>query len=184
LYTEKVMEHFKNPRNMGKIENYDGLGKVGNPVCGDQMFIYIKVKKIKENGENKEILEDIKVETFGCAAAIACASAMTELMIGKTLEEGMKLERVDIANYLGGLPPVKAHCSNLSADGLHTAIEDYKKRNVNTKNPESKESTQIESIVDEVEQIFKEGEEKEISSEEDFKQLDKEWQKLQSKIKK
>ena len=120
MYTEKVMEHFKNPRNMGEIPDADGVGTVGNPVCGDLMTIYIKVK------DNR--LEDIKFKTFGCGSAIATSSMITELAKGKTLEEGMKISRANVADSLGGLPPVKMHCSNLAADALHAAIEDYYKR--------------------------------------------------------
>ena len=117
MYTEKVMEHFKNPHNMGEISDADGVGTVGNPVCGDLMTIYIKVK------DNR--LEDIKFKTFGCGAAIATSSMTTDLAKGKTLEEAMKLSRADVAGSLGGLPPVKMHCSNLAADALHAAIKDY-----------------------------------------------------------
>jgi nitrogen fixation NifU-like protein len=120
MYTEKVMDHFKNPRNMGEIPDADGVGTVGNPVCGDLMTIYIKVK------DNR--LEDIKFKTFGCGSAIATSSMITELAKGKTLEEGMKISRANVADELGGLPPVKMHCSNLAADALHAAIEDYYKR--------------------------------------------------------
>lgn len=120
MYTEKVMEHFKNPRNMGEIPNADGVGTVGNPVCGDLMTIYIKVK------DNR--LEDIKFKTFGCGAAIATSSMTTELAKGKTLEEGLKITRANVAESLGGLPPIKMHCSNLAADALHAAIQDYYKR--------------------------------------------------------
>jgi len=120
MYTEKVMEHFRNPRNMGEIPNADGIGTVGNPVCGDLMTIYIKVK------ENR--LEDVKFKTFGCGAAIATSSMITELAKGKTLDEAMKITRGDVADSLGGLPPIKMHCSNLAADGLHAAIQDYLKK--------------------------------------------------------
>jgi nitrogen fixation NifU-like protein len=120
MYSEKVMEHFRNPRNMGEIADADGVGTVGNPVCGDLMTIYIKVK----NGR----LEDIKFKTFGCGSAIATSSMITELAKGKTLEEGMKITRANVADSLGGLPPVKMHCSNLAADALHAAIEEYYKR--------------------------------------------------------
>jgi nitrogen fixation NifU-like protein len=124
MYTEKVMEHFRNPHNMGEIPDADGVGTVGNPVCGDLMTIYIKVK------DNK--IEDIKFKTFGCGAAIATSSMITELAKGKTLEEAMKISRGDVAENLGGLPPIKMHCSNLAADGLHAAIQDYlKKKGVN-----------------------------------------------------
>jgi len=125
MYTEKVMEHFRNPRNMGEIPNADGIGTVGNPVCGDLMTIYIKVK------ENK--LEDVKFKTFGCGAAIATSSMITELAKGKTLDEAMKITRGDVADSLGGLPPIKMHCSNLAADGLHAAIQDYLKKKEATK---------------------------------------------------
>jgi len=120
MYTEKVMEHFRNPRNMGEISDADGVGTVGNPVCGDLMTIYIKVK------DNK--LEDVKFKTFGCGAAIATSSMITELAKGKTLDEAMKITRGDVADSLGGLPPIKMHCSNLAADGLHAAIQDYLKK--------------------------------------------------------
>lgn len=116
-YSEKVMEHFANPRNVGEIKDADGIGKVGNPVCGDLMWIYIKVK------DNK--LEDVKFKTFGCGAAIATSSMITEMAKGKTLEEALKITRSDVAEELGGLPPIKMHCSNLAADGLHAAIKDY-----------------------------------------------------------
>lgn len=119
MYSEKVMEHFRNPRNMGEIPNADGVGTVGNPVCGDLMSIYIKVK------DNR--LEDVKFKTFGCGAAIATSSMITELAKGKTLDEAMKITRGDVADSLGGLPPIKMHCSNLAADGLHAAIQDYLK---------------------------------------------------------
>lgn len=120
MYSEKVMEHFKNPRNMGEIKDADGVGSVGNPVCGDMMTIYIKVK------DNH--LEDIKFKTFGCGAAIATSSMMTELAKGKTLEEALKITRANVADALDGLPPIKMHCSNLAADALHAAIEDYYKK--------------------------------------------------------
>jgi len=120
MYTEKVMEHFRNPRNMGEIPDADGIGTVGNPVCGDLMTIYIKVKDDR--------IEDIKFKTFGCGAAIATSSMTTEIAKGKTLEEAMKITRASVADSLGGLPPVKMHCSNLAADALHAAIEDYYKK--------------------------------------------------------
>jgi len=119
-YTEKVLDHFKNPRNIGEIKDADGIGTVGNPTCGDVMTIYIKVKNNK--------IEDIKFKTYGCAAAIASSSIATELVKGKTLEEALKLTRNDVANELGGLPSYKMHCSNLAADALKKAIEDYKKK--------------------------------------------------------
>ena len=120
MYSKKVIEHFKNPRNMGRIKNADGVGTAGNPICGDLMTIYIKVK------ENKIV--DIKFETFGCAAAIATSSMITELAKGKSLEEAEKISRDDVADALEGLPPIKMHCSNLAADALKEAINDYRKR--------------------------------------------------------
>jgi nitrogen fixation NifU-like protein len=120
MYSEKVMEHFSNPRNVGVIEDADGVGTVGNPVCGDLMTIYIKVKD--------NIIEDIKFKTFGCGAAIATSSMVTEMAMGKTIEEALKISRNDVADELEGLPPVKMHCSNLAADALKAAIDDYKKK--------------------------------------------------------
>lgn len=114
------MEHFRNPHNMGEIPDADGVGTVGNPVCGDLMTIYIKVKDDK--------LTDVKFKTFGCGAAIATSSMTTDLAMGKTLDEAMKITRANVAENLGGLPPVKMHCSNLAADALHAAIEDYRKK--------------------------------------------------------
>ncbi|MFX1387859.1 MAG: Fe-S cluster assembly scaffold protein NifU [Promethearchaeota archaeon] len=124
MYSEKVMEHFRNPRNMGEMKDADSVGEVGNPVCGDLMYIYIKVKE--ENGQ--EIIEDISFQTFGCAAAIATSSMVTELAKGKTLDEAIKLSRDDVASSLDGLPPIKMHCSNLAADGLHDAIKKYREK--------------------------------------------------------
>jgi nitrogen fixation NifU-like protein len=120
MYTEKVVDHFNNPRNQGHMENPDGVGKVGNPVCGDVMYIYIKV--------NGDVIEEIQWETMGCAAAIATSSMMSEMVKGKTLQEAERITRNDVAEALDGLPPIKLHCSNLAADGLHDAIEDYKKK--------------------------------------------------------
>jgi len=119
MYSEKVMEHFRNPRNMGEIPDADGVGTVGNPVCGDMMTVYIKVK------DNR--IDDIKFKTFGCGAAIATSSMVTELAKGKKLEEAEKISRSDVADSLGGLPKVKMHCSNLAADALRAAIKDYEK---------------------------------------------------------
>jgi len=117
IYSEKVMEHFQNPRNVGVIEDADGIGKVGNPVCGDMMEFYIKVE------DNR--LADVKFKTFGCGAAIAVSSMVSEMAMGKTLEEAMKITNDDVAEELGGLPKNKLHCSNLGADALHKAIENY-----------------------------------------------------------
>ena len=119
-YSKKVMEHFMNPKNVGVIENPDGYGKVGNPVCGDLMEMYIKVEN--------DVIKDIKFKTFGCGSAIATSSMVTELAIGKTIDEALKITRNDVANELDGLPPQKMHCSNLAADALHAAIENYKKK--------------------------------------------------------
>jgi len=126
MYSAKVMEHFKNPRNMGEIPDADGIGTVGNPVCGDMMTIYIKVKDDR--------LADIKFKTFGCGAAIATSSMITELAKGKTLKEALEITRKNVADSLDGLPPIKMHCSNLAADGLHAAIEDYEKKKGGNKN--------------------------------------------------
>jgi len=117
VYSEKVMDHFANPRNVGEIPDADGIGKVGNPQCGDVMWLYIKVKD--------GILIDIKFKTFGCGAAIATSSMITELAKGKTIEEAKKISRQDVADSLEGLPPTKMHCSNLAADALREAIKDY-----------------------------------------------------------
>ena len=117
VYSEKVMDHFANPRNVGEIPDADGIGKVGNPQCGDVMWLYIKVKD--------GILTDIKFKTFGCGAAIATSSMITELAKGKTIEEAKKISRQDVADSLEGLPPTKMHCSNLAADALREAIKDY-----------------------------------------------------------
>ncbi|MFW9968653.1 MAG: Fe-S cluster assembly scaffold protein NifU [Candidatus Odinarchaeota archaeon] len=124
MYSEKVMEHFRNPRNMGEMKDPDSVGEVGNPVCGDLMYIYIKVKK--KNGQ--EIIDDISFQTFGCAAAIATSSMVTELAKGKTLDEASKITRENVADSLDGLPPIKLHCSNLAADGLKDAIKKYREK--------------------------------------------------------
>lgn len=120
MYNEKVLDHFTNPRNVGSIENADGVGEVGNPVCGDMMTFYIKVK------DNK--IDDVKFKTFGCGAAIAVSSMVSEMAKGKTLDEAMKITNKDVAARLGGLPDNKMHCSNLGAEALHAAIENYRKK--------------------------------------------------------
>lgn len=137
-YTEKVIDHFNHPRNVGEIKDADGIGKVGNLKCGDVMYIYIKVGKrplcsskgqvasSKDNNEFEEYIEDIKFKTLGCAAAIAASSMMTELAKGKSLDEAMNISRDDVNDSLGKLPPQKYHCSILSADGIKRAIEDYR----------------------------------------------------------
>jgi len=117
MYSEKVMEHFRNPRNVGEIENADGIGEVGNPVCGDMMTFYIKV--------DNNILTDVKFKTFGCGAAIAVSSMVSEMAKGKTITEALKITNQMVAQELGGLPQNKLHCSNLGADALHKAIENY-----------------------------------------------------------
>lgn len=119
-YSKKVLEHFMNPKNVGTIENPDGYGKVGNPVCGDLMEMFISVKD--------GIIIEIKFKTFGCGSAIATSSMVTELAKGKRVDEAMKITRNDVADELDGLPPKKMHCSNLAADALHEAIKDYKKK--------------------------------------------------------
>ena len=116
-YTEKVMEHFQNPRNVGEISDADGVGTVGNPACGDIMKLFIKVKDGK--------ITEAKFKTFGCGAAIATSSMVTELVVGKTIEEALKISKATVAEALGGLPPQKMHCSNLAADALKAAIDQY-----------------------------------------------------------
>jgi len=120
LYSKKVIEHFQNPRNVGEIENADGVGTVGNPSCGDIMKMWIKIKD--------GIITDIKFKTFGCGAAIATSSITTEMVKGKTIDEAEKLTRNDVAEALGGLPPIKMHCSNLATDALKAAISDYRSK--------------------------------------------------------
>ena len=127
MYSEKVMEHFRNPRNIGEMDNPDGIGYVGNPVCGDIMELYIRVED--------NIITDAKFKTFGCGAAIATSSMVTELVKGKTIEEAQQISNRAVAEALGGLPPVKMHCSVLAEEALKSAIDDYmsknKKRNDN-----------------------------------------------------
>ena len=117
MYTDLVMDHFSNPRNVGEIEDADGVGQIGNPVCGDVMRISISV--------TDDRISDIKFKTFGCGAAVATSSMVTELVMGKTLEEAADISNKAVAEALGGLPPNKMHCSNLAADALHLAIQDY-----------------------------------------------------------
>lgn len=118
MYNEVVMEHFTNPRNVGEIQDADGVGEVGNPACGDVMAFYIKVKD--------DILQDVKFKTFGCGAAIAVSSMVSEMAKGKTLDEALKITKNSVLEALNGLPKNKHHCSNLGADALHRAIEDYR----------------------------------------------------------
>jgi len=132
MYTEKVMEHFRNPRNMGVIEDADGIGKVGNVICGDVMHLYIKVEK----RDGKDYIKDVKFQTFGCASAIATSSVITELVKGKALRDVLKMTKDDIIKELGELPPQKIHCSVLAIDALNEAVYDYMSRN-NLSVPES-----------------------------------------------
>ena len=120
FYSEKVMDHFANPRNVGEIKEASGVGEVGNPVCGDMMKFYIKVEN--------NVIKDVKFKTFGCGAAIAVSSMVSEMAMNKTIEEALALTNEAVAKELGGLPPNKMHCSNLGADALHKAIEDYKQK--------------------------------------------------------
>lgn len=124
-YSQKLLDHFFHPRNMGKIKNPDGVATVGNPMCGDVLRLYIRVK------DNK--IEDIKFETLGCAAAIGVSSALTEMVKGKTIEEALKIKNDDIVKELGGVPTTKVHCSILGEQALKKAIEDWKKKVVNSK---------------------------------------------------
>ena len=119
MYSDKVMDHFKNPRNVGEIENPDGVGEVGNPVCGDIMKIFLKIEN--------NIITDARFKTFGCGAAIASSSMATELIKGKTLEEAWEVSNKAVAEALEGLPPIKMHCSVLAEEGIHHAINDYRK---------------------------------------------------------
>lgn len=121
MYSDKVMEHFSNPRNVGEIENADGIGEVGSPVCGDITRVYIQVED--------NIIKEVKFKTFGCSAAIASSSMLTEMARGKTLEQALKITDAAVAEALDGLPPQKMHCSNLAASALHKAIEDYQNKN-------------------------------------------------------
>ncbi len=120
MYSERVMDHFTNPRNVGDMEDADGVGTVGNPTCGDAMKLYIKVKDGR--------IVDAKFKTFGCGAAIAVSSMVTEMVKGKTLDEALAISKETVAHELGGLPPQKMHCSNLGADALKQAIEDYRSK--------------------------------------------------------
>lgn len=126
-YSKKVMQNFLHPKNQGEIKDADGIGKVGNPICGDVMWMYIKVAK---NKKGKETIKDIKFKTFGCVAAIATSSITTQIAKGKTLEKAEKITRNDVAKSLKGLPPIKMHCSNLASEALKKAIEDYRKKHV------------------------------------------------------
>ena len=145
MYSDKVMDHFANPRNVGVLKEADGVGEVGNPVCGDMMTFYIKVK------ENR--LEEVKFQTFGCGAAIAVSSMVSEMATGKTLDEPMTITNEDVAEELGGLPGNKMHCSNLGADALHKAIENYRGKDA----PESKAKPESKTKKDDATCPFCEG---------------------------
>jgi len=130
MYSQKVMEHFRNPKNMGEMEDADGIGEVGNPVCGDVLRVYLEIEK---NGRGEEYIKDIKFQTFGCIAAVAVSSMLTEMVKGMTLEDAKKLSNNEILKNLGGLPPIKHHCSLLGAQALKKAIEYYEKKKHNEK---------------------------------------------------
>ncbi|HIS86494.1 MAG TPA: Fe-S cluster assembly scaffold protein NifU [Candidatus Faecivicinus avistercoris] len=129
MYTEQVMDHFMNPRNVGEIENASGVGTVGNAKCGDIMKIYIKVEN--------DVIVDVKFKTFGCGAAIATSSRATEMVMGKTIDEALKVTNKMVADSLGGLPAVKMHCSVLAEEALHAAIQDYKDKLERGESPEA-----------------------------------------------
>jgi nitrogen fixation NifU-like protein len=154
LYSKEVMKHFKHPKNVGVIKNADGVGRVGNMTCGDIMELYIKVGK---NKKGKEIISDIKFQTFGCVVALAVSSMLTEIAKGKTLEEAMKITNKDILNKAGKVPMIKIHCSVLAADALHEAIYNYLEKNKRTI-PENlqKEHERIKSSLKQVEETHKE----------------------------
>ena len=137
-YTEQVMDHFMNPRNMGEMENPDGVGTVGNAKCGDIMRIYIKVED--------NVITDVKFKTFGCGAAIATSSKATELVKGKTMDEALQITNKMVMDSLGGLPPVKVHCSVLAEEALHAAIQDYKDRLEKGEKPASEEDEEVRYV--------------------------------------
>ena len=137
-YTEQVMDHFMNPRNMGEMENPDGVGTVGNAKCGDIMRIYIKVED--------NVITDVKFKTFGCGAAIATSSKATELVKGKTIDEALTITNKMVMDALGGLPPVKVHCSVLAEEALHAAIQDYKDRLEKGEKPASEEDEEVRYV--------------------------------------
>ena len=137
-YTEQVMDHFMNPRNMGEMEDASGVGTVGNAKCGDIMRIYIKVED--------EVITDVKFKTFGCGAAIATSSKATELVKGKTLDEALQITNKMVMDALGGLPPVKVHCSVLAEEALHAAIQDYKDRLANGEKPATEEDEEVKYV--------------------------------------
>lgn len=120
MYSEKVMDHFNNPRNVGEIPDANGVGEIGNPVCGDMTKIFLRIEN--------NVIKDVKFKTFGCAAAVASSSMLTEMAKGKTIEEALKITDEAVAEMLDGLPPQKMHCSNMAADAMCKAIEDYRKK--------------------------------------------------------
>lgn len=124
-YNPKLIQHFTHPQNVGEIKDADGVGQVGNPMCGDTMKLTIKVEK---RADGKEYITDIKFKTFGCASAIATSSVITVIAKGKTIEEALAITKQDVADEIGGLPAIKMHCSNLAADALQEAIKDYRSR--------------------------------------------------------
>jgi nitrogen fixation NifU-like protein len=134
MYSEKVMDHFTNPRNVGEIEEADGTGTVGNPECGDIMKLTLKIKD--------DVIEDVQFKTFGCGAAIATSSMVTELVKGKPIAEAEDVSNATVAEALDGLPPIKMHCSNLAADALHAAIEDYRKHDSGESAEEKQEASE------------------------------------------
>ena len=138
MYTEQVMDHFMNPRNVGEIEDANGVGTVGNAKCGDIMKIYIKVEN--------DVIVDVKFKTFGCGAAIATSSKATELVKGKTLDEALQITNKMVMDSLGGLPPVKVHCSVLAEEALHAAIQDYKDRLEKGEKPVSEEDEEVRYV--------------------------------------
>ena len=138
MYSEKVMDHFTNPRNVGEIENADGVGTVGNPKCGDIMRIFLKIED--------NVITDVKFKTFGCGAAIATSSKATELVKGKTLDEALQITNKMVMDSLGGLPPVKVHCSVLAEEALHAAIQDYKDRLEKGEKPVSEEDEEVRYV--------------------------------------
>ena len=162
MYTKKVIEYFQKPKNQGRMKNPDGIGKVGNPICGDVLWLYIKISK---NKQKKDIIKDIKFETFGCVAAIATSSAITDLAKGKTIEEAAKINKGAIVKSLGGLPPVKIHCSILAADALFDAIYDYLFKNKKS-----------------IPRNIKDKHEKNIEEKKNIKKRYKKWVKIEEKI--
>jgi len=153
LYSKEIMKHFRHPRNVGKMKNYDGLGKVGNPVCGDILWLYLKMGK---NRKGKEIIKKASFSTLGCTVAIANSSLITTLVKGKTLEEAMKITKKDLLKKLKNVPPIKIHCSLLAADALSEAIYDYLSKNKKEIPEELQEKHQrIEKEKKEIEKRYK-----------------------------